>query len=397
MKKTIAIAALGLCFWVGASAQVLRKLKDKVNQTIDKTTDKILGEKGQDAPASADSSKKDQATTVSTGTDIAAYATYDFVPGDSVLFADDLSDEEMNEIPSRWLLDKGRAEVAEKDGDKMIAARQGTTLRPRMKNLTYLPKRFTIEYDIKYVNWMWQYGRAIDLYFANPSLDKNPDAGAFGNYLRIYAAGEAEFLQAKGEWPLPGRDDPAYQAAMKGWKHVAISVNEKGIKVYINQFRVLNAQIEFGVPSSLIFDIGGDYDAPVLIKNFKIMGGGKNPYKQVTTNNVFIARGIQFERASPKLLPESMGEINQLVKMMKDNPDLKFEVAGHTSTEQGSSAEANQLLSDARAKAVKDKMVELGIDAGRLTAKGYGQTKPMASNDSPEGRASNRRVEFVKK
>lgn len=398
MKTRLLIAVFVALVSSQAEAQLMKKLKDKVNQTVDKTSDKILGTPAPDNDKTTAEKKavKDDTQTVSNGKDLSLYATYDFVPGDSVLFSDDMRDEELNEIPSRWILDAGRAEIAEKEGEKMIAARQGSVLRPRMKGLTYLPKRFTIEYDIKYVNWVWQYGRYASLTLANPSLDKNPDYGSFSSPIKIWASGEASFLKAEGKWPLEGRDDPAYQAAMKGWKHIAIAVNEKSVKIYVNQFRIANAQYEFGVPSSLIFKIEGDYEAPVLIKNFKIMGGGKNPAKQITTDRVFIARGIQFERASPALLPESMGEINRLVQMMNDNAELKFEIGGHTSTEPGSSAEANQTLSEARAKTVKDKMIELGISAGRLSSKGYGQNKPIGSNDTPEGRASNRRVEFVK-
>jgi outer membrane protein OmpA-like peptidoglycan-associated protein len=374
-------------------SQLLKKLGDKVKQTADKTADKLLG---NDKPAPTTNNDGTKTNTVSATENLALYAAYDFVPGDSVLFSDDLVGEEANEIPSKWILDRGRAEVNDIDGEMMIATRQGTILRPRMKTVSYLPKRFTIEYDVKYISWVWNYGRSIELTFANPSLDSNQNAGAFTNYLAIWASAEASFKDAKGEWPLPGRDDPAYQAAMKGWKHIAISVNEKSVKVYINQFRVLNAQLEYGTPSSLIFSISGDYDAPVLIKNFRIMAGGKTPAKQVTTNNVYIARGIQFEKGSAVLLPQSMGEINALVKWMKDDPSLKFEIAGHTSSEASSSAEANQKLSEERAHTVKAKMLEMGIQENRLTAKGYGQTKPIATNDTPEGRATNRRVAFVK-
>ena len=126
------------------------------------------------------------------------------------------------------------------------------------------------------------------------------------------------------------------------------------------------------------------------------MRGGKNPYKQVTTEKVYIARGIQFELGSAQLKPESMGEINRMVQLMKDNADLKFEIGGHASKEKTVTAAVNQKLSEDRSNAVRNKMIEMGIDAGRLTAKGYGDTKPIGSNDTPEGRATNRRVEFVR-
>jgi outer membrane protein OmpA-like peptidoglycan-associated protein len=79
---------------------------------------------------------------------------------------------------------------------------------------------------------------------------------------------------------------------------------------------------------------------------------------------------------------------------MKENPDLKFSVEGHT--DNTGSAATNQTLSDARSKAVLDKLVELGIDSSRLSSAGKGQNSPIADNSTDEGRAKNRRVEFVK-
>ena len=79
--------------------------------------------------------------------------------------------------------------------------------------------------------------------------------------------------------------------------------------------------------------------------------------------------------------------------MLPEN-ELNFSVEGHTDSD-GEDA-ANQKLSEARAQSVLTEMTKLGISASRLTSKGHGETKPMAGNDTPEGKAQNRRVEFVK-
>ncbi|HRQ50284.1 MAG TPA: OmpA family protein, partial [Agriterribacter sp.] len=81
-------------------------------------------------------------------------------------------------------------------------------------------------------------------------------------------------------------------------------------------------------------------------------------------------------------------------KMMKEKPELKFEIGGHTDSD--GAAARNDVLSQERADAVKKQMVHMGIDAGRLTTKGYGASNPLTDNDSAENKAKNRRVEFVK-
>jgi outer membrane protein OmpA-like peptidoglycan-associated protein len=89
-----------------------------------------------------------------------------------------------------------------------------------------------------------------------------------------------------------------------------------------------------------------------------------------------------------------MGTFNQIKRIMTDNPELTFEIGGHT--DNTGTAPHNLTLSQQRADAVKTQLVTMGIDATRLTTKGYGDTKPIASNATPEGKANNRRVEFVR-
>ena len=117
-------------------------------------------------------------------------------------------------------------------------------------------------------------------------------------------------------------------------------------------------------------------------------------YDKFLTNGKFVTTGIKFDVAKATIKPESTGTINYVVKMMTDHPELNFSVEGHTDSD-GESA-SNQKLSEARAKAVTETMINAGISADRLSSKGYGETKPMTGNDTPEGKAQNRRVEFVK-
>ena len=109
----------------------------------------------------------------------------------------------------------------------------------------------------------------------------------------------------------------------------------------------------------------------------------------------FVALYINFDTGKASIKPDSLPTIEQVAQMLKAAPDLKIEVGGHT--DNVGSADANQKLSEGRAQSVVAELGKRGIAAARLTAKGYGQSKPVADNRSDEGRAKNRRVELVKK
>jgi outer membrane protein OmpA-like peptidoglycan-associated protein/tetratricopeptide (TPR) repeat protein len=110
------------------------------------------------------------------------------------------------------------------------------------------------------------------------------------------------------------------------------------------------------------------------------------PGATIVLNNVF------FETNKWELKPESMIELDRLVALLKGNPEKKIEIGGHT--DNVGSDEANLTLSNNRAQSVVDYLIKKGIATTRLTAKGYGETMPIATNDTDAGRAKNRRTEF---
>lgn len=111
------------------------------------------------------------------------------------------------------------------------------------------------------------------------------------------------------------------------------------------------------------------------------------------TSPPVVLRNVLFETGSAELKPESLFELNQLLQLLEKNSTLKIQINGHT--DNVGSDENNLTLSTNRAKAVKDFLIKNGILASRLSHKGYGETKPIDSNDTEWGRQNNRRTEFV--
>jgi outer membrane protein, adhesin transport system len=105
---------------------------------------------------------------------------------------------------------------------------------------------------------------------------------------------------------------------------------------------------------------------------------------------------VEFETNSAKIKPVSYPVLDNAIKTLKDWGDSNVEVAGHTDKRDTSKADYNQALSEKRAKSVSDYLIKHGINAKRLTAKGYGFDYPVAENDPKEGNKSNRRVELIR-
>lgn len=108
-----------------------------------------------------------------------------------------------------------------------------------------------------------------------------------------------------------------------------------------------------------------------------------------------VALQVNFATDKTEILADSLPQIDQVVQLLKDNPDLQLAVNGHT--DNTGDAARNKRLSEGRAQAVVKAIVGKGIDTTRLEAKGFGDTQPVAANDTDAGKAQNRRVELVKR
>lgn len=114
--------------------------------------------------------------------------------------------------------------------------------------------------------------------------------------------------------------------------------------------------------------------------------------KKIQVGTTIILKNIFFDYNKSSLQPESYAELDRVAEILKKQPNLKIEISGHTDNQ--GSLKYNTDLSESRAKTVVDYLIGKGIAENRLTYKGYAYEKPIATNDTEEGRSANRRVEF---
>lgn len=159
----------------------------------------------------------------------------------------------------------------------------------------------------------------------------------------------------------------AYTARLPEGKAYGIEINARDYLFYLD-----------------IVDISGESPEEEIIRDFGL--------EKVEVGTTVVLENIFFETNKATLKPESYTQLEQVLKFMNSNPSVRMEISGHT--DNTGSLKYNTKLSQSRAEAVVQYMVERGIEASRFDAKGYAFTQPIAPNDTEEGRARNRRVEF---
>jgi outer membrane protein OmpA-like peptidoglycan-associated protein len=334
------------------------------------------------------------------------YAKSDFVPGDEIIFEDNLENEQLGEFPSRWDLMDGYAETGEVDGRKVISFTDNGfgQVQPLMKDQKhFLSDVFTLEFDVFVKNAEEDEDlgeQTIELTFGNPDVDNhNGGVGWITFWNRSNDSGARmmwAFQKPNGGDDVGGDKNLSFDEdtpLVEGWNHLAFSFNKRAFKGYVNGLRIINIP-SAKVPTHFWINHGGAYTYG-CISNIRVAKGAVPLYDRLTSEGKIITYAITFETGKADIKPESYVEINRIAKLMEENPGLEFEVQGHCDAT--GSDKVNDPLSQKRAEAIVAALVEQGIASARLTPVGKGSHVPIASNSTDEGRAKNRRVEFVKK
>ena len=336
------------------------------------------------AASGAAASSASAASAESTPPGAGAWLNYDFVPGDRVLFFDDFSEDHVGDLPSHLDIQNGNVTVVDLGGKKYLRTVTGGTALITLPEA--LPQRFTIE-----VTFHRSGGNGMGLYFhiGQGSDDQNLD-------LRCDSPGDASISgfgatknQKESGEQAPGIGDNDFQTCR-------YMVDSGYVKAYVNNVRVgqLNGLV-IARGKTITMDLANANDNGALITDLRIAEGGKPLYDALAAAGHVSTHGILFASGSATIEGGSTPTLKEIGDMLKAHADLKLMIEGHT--DNVGAAAANQTLSEQRAAAVKQFLVSTyGIDAARLQTKGYGSSKPISPNTTPEGRQNNRRVELVK-
>lgn len=380
---------------VPAEAQIGRRLRDAAARAAERETTRQVEKKVtntvrcvmDDHSCIAAAEKEGRAVEITdrSGNVVerpVAFVNFDFTPGDRVLFAEDLTSEQVGNFPRRLEFGRGNMEVAEWDSGRWL---RGTSW-PSAFTITLpdmLPERFTVEMEVV----PGRDGQHMKVLFS-----ERPEHYITARYFQKKV--NAGVSRANGAVSVGNTHDemePGTPFLLR------IMVDGRYAKVYAGGTRVANMpNADLGRADRIWIELPGSDEQPAYVRNIRIAAGGRQLYDALNETGRVATQGIYFDTGSDRIKPESGPTLQQIGDMLKQHGDLRLTIEGHTDNV-GSDA-ANLKLSERRAAAVKAYLErEFDISASRLEAIGVGAAAPAASNDTQEGRQQNRRVELVRR
>ena len=401
--------------------RIKNRVEDKVTRTVDNAVDGAV----EGAVEEVTAPSEDEAIPAETDSPAAPEAEVnagakknDFVRGSVVMFEDNMQGEQVGEFPSKWDLVRGNAEVATVNGVKCIALVDGDGwISPLVKGgiKNYLGDVFTIEYDMLFDDRPKDGAPSIELDIMNENEKQDNELFTI-HYGMSYDKQtiDCDYVRPteEGYTHKEGHSSARDVCVINDgrWHHFALSFNKRAIKFYVDGKRVINVPNAKAGAGWFTLWSGHKDERPTYVKNVVVAKGAVELYERNETDidakvaaiersiaetGKFVTNNILFETGKATLKAESMDEIKRIADYMKKNPNVRFEVQGHTDN-QGSDA-VNDPLSQQRAEAVVKALEGLGVDGFNLRAVGKGSHEPVADNSTDAGRAKNRRVEFIKK
>jgi len=306
----------------------------------------------------------------------------DFVPGENAVFVDDYSDMAKGSAMPHWKVRGGTVKLCP-DGTCVLLKGDGN-MAP---NIASMPKNFTIETEVRralqipYCGFKWRFVNATGETVWSVGYDFDVDLGK----VEVTVLNGDEYL---GKTKV----DADYAKPL----HLSVWFQDSRLRVYVNEQRVADAnQLEIKPWKTPVLEFGASHAEAELptLGMVRIAESVPDIGQALISTGRYVSHAIQFDVNSDQLRQESMNVLTQIADALKKKPAMKVRIEGHTDST--GDAAKNLDLSKKRAESVKKALVNMGVEEARLTTDGLGQTKPIGLNDTAQGRAENRRVEFI--
>jgi len=442
MKKLppkIKLVVSVLCMFIfttSASSQILKKLGKRAEKAAERAierrieketsekTEEVLdsifepGKKGkqptdkdgnpipqQENPNESSESKSEEiSSSDSQSESLKVYSKFDFVPGDKILFFDDFKDDFIGDFPAKWNTN-GSGEVVT-IGDSPEKWFELKSKSAYYANISTLPEDYTIEFDIKAVgldNRTSSNARLI------VNLRDDDSFGWFqtGNNGVVASLPLAQYTDADitilnridKETIIDNGVESDIRAAVLDSPHISIAVNGTRFRLWVNEIKYLDLPkiVASNILKYFRFDVRGLEDGKerLFVSNIKIAEGGVDLRRKLMSEGKISTNGILFESGSANIQPQSMGIIRQINQVLLQDASINLKIVGHTDGD--GTEETNMTLSQKRAEAVMKTLITIyNASPNRLQAEGLGESQPVGDNNTIEGKALNRRVEFIK-
>jgi OmpA-OmpF porin, OOP family len=425
MKKiTLSIMLVVLSASLLSAQGLLNKIKNRTKNTVEnravndvdkqvnKTLDEMEGKNAKNTPPKT-GAEKPAVDTPEKGNSLASYSKYDFVPGDTVLYAEDFATEAIGELPVGWNTN-GKGEVVTLNnfgGNWLKLGERSVFLSANKKEFT---KNFTIECDLIFQlentgHW-WPRMNIGFLSSGELTPDDNALLGQYNKYQssRLFYTPKEDggfwnlYSEFKGGSYVNGStvQTPSFKNYFNKIVHMAIQVQGKRLRVWMKGEKLYDmpSAVADQFPSNQFFIEMSPISDPryaYYISNIKIATGLPDTRHKLIEEGKFSTTGILFDVNSATIKPESNGVLKEIADALTKFPDFKVKIIGHTDSD-GSDA-SNLTLSQKRAAAVKAALTaDFGIDESRMSTEGKGEAVPVGDNKTKEGKMQNRRVEFIK-
>ncbi len=372
----------------------LFRKKDKKNGAAD------AAQQPEETGASGEETTRQEQPAAAAETGFAAYSKFDFVPGENVLFSEDFGQDAIGDFPAHWNTNaSGEVVTLSNTGAaKWLMITQNGLFYPEYDSP--LPEHFTLEMDLAVTGDISANDNGNSFYFVQPTA--NPFELSDPNRVELFmhpgntAHSGIRTYDAAGGQLIENNFKQPWSVAVPN-AHLSVWRQKTRLRVYVNEIKVLDLPRAFasGVPYRLLMARNYWGEGAFYVSALRLAEGTPDARSKLISEGRFSTTGILFDSNSDQIKSSSYAVLKDIAATLTENPAITIRIIGHTDSD--GTASGNLVLSQARARAVKNALVTaFGIAASRMETDGKGASESLYDNSTSQGKANNRRVEFVK-